>query len=242
MIKDLYIQRASLVHELDFWAKILSLLVFFPLAAFLASPPLLILIGSILIGLLILSKIGVKKFWNRTKSYLIAISVGLLALSLLFTPGSLQFKILEGVELSIRFASLITFGMLFSMVTNPIEIPTGFLRAKLPHKYGVTLMVGYRMMPLLTDKISSIMSAQKSRGASFKFSLKTPNKFFKQMLSLVVPLLHATLEMSVRLSDALISRGYNPEGKITVPNRKLSKTDLGLIFLSITTLVISIIK
>lgn len=241
MLKQIYIPKKSFVHNIDLWTKLVSLLIIFPLIAFLAKPQILLLVIIIFGFLLLFSKVGLKVFWQQARNYLIPISIGLLVLSLIFTPGSLFIKIIAALELSMRFAIFISFGLFFSMVTNPIEFPAGFLRVKIPHRYGVTLMVAYRMMPLLSKKIATIMEAQKARGASFKFSVPKIDRFFLQISSLMVPLLHSTLEMSVRLSDALISRGYNPNGKITVPSKKWSFFDFSLILISLLLLLITIL-
>jgi len=48
----------------------------------------------------------------------------------------------------------------------------------------------------------------------------------------MVPILHSTLETSVKLSDTLISRGYDPDGRITTPPNKFKKGDYLLFLLS----------
>jgi energy-coupling factor transporter transmembrane protein EcfT len=98
------------------------------------------------------------------------------------------------------------------------------------------------MMPLISNKISVIVAAQKARGASFRFSLSKIELFFKQLFSLIIPILHATLEMSVRLSDALISRGYDPDGKISYPTNKWGFYDYGLTFISLFVFGLSFVK
>lgn len=240
MITTSYIQKSSIIHGLNFWTKLLCLSLILPLATFISSAKWLPLLVFVFITIFTLSKISSQRFWRMVKVYIISITVGLLILSLLFSSGNSQEKIISGLVLASRFSLLISFGVLFSAVTNPIEIPAGFMQIKIPHKFGVTLMVAYRMMPLLSKKIKTIIDAQRGRGASFRLSLKKPSRFFYQIISLAIPLLHATLEMSVRLSDALISRGYNPEGKITVPPARSSIYDLCLLGISIGIVIVSI--
>lgn len=238
MIKDFYIQETSPLHSLNFWTKFFCFLLLLPLAGFLAPPFLLPIIIAVFIVLLILSKISFNKFWGLTKIYFIPITIGVIILSLFFSLGSLGQKFSEGIILALRFITLISFGMLFSMVTNPIEIPAGLLKAKIPHKYGVTIMVAFRMLPLISQKIKNIVDAQKARGANFKISPQLPS----HVIALMVPVLHSTLETSVKLSDTLISRGYNPEGKITIPPQAIKKADGLILFLSIILLLISLVK
>ncbi len=242
MIADLYIRTASIVHSLNFWTKFLVLLLFLPLAAFLAKPNLLPALAVILLLLLFFSKVGFNKFWSLSRLYLVSISIGVIMLSLFFSPGGFEERFFLGFILAVRFILLISFGMLFAMVTNPIEIPMGFLQARLPHKYGITLMVGLRMMPLLSGKIQTVVEAQKCRGASFKFSFKDLPGLGNRLASLLVPILHFTLETSVQLSDTLISRGYNPDGKITRPPLKLSVFDIFLMLLSFFLISIILLK
>lgn len=242
MIKELYISKSSLIHGLDFWTKFLCLLLILPLTAFLSPTDFLPPVVLVFVTILFLSKISFLRFWQMTKLYIISITAGVIILSLAFSLGTWQERVIQGLILSVRFILLISFGIFFSVVTNPIEIPAGFLRAKIPHKYGVTLMVGFRMMPLLSQKIKSIIDAQRARGAEIKFSLRKLNKLGTLLVSLMVPILYSTLETSVRLSDALISRGYNPEGEITVSPGKLSKKDYIFLLVSLIFLALVVIK
>lgn len=241
MTLNVYIQKSSIIHNLNFWTKLLCLSLILPLTVFVSPVKWLPALFFFFIIVFMLSKISFSKFWKTTKLYIVSITIGLLILSLFFTAGAISERIFSGLILALRFALLISFGILFSLVTNPIEIPAGFMQIKIPHKFGVTLMVAYRMMPLLSQKLKTIVEAQKARGASFRLSFKKPNKFFFQLTSFAIPLLHATLEMSVRLSDALISRGYDPEGKITVPEAKWEVFDFVLISFSLLLLVVNIL-
>lgn len=240
MIKELYIKKESLIHKLTFWTKFLCLLLFLPLAGFLISDKLLLIVVIAFIILFVLTKISLKKFWALTKFYAIPITIGITILALLFYKGVLIERLANGLILAVRFIVLVCFGILFAMTTSPIEIPPGLLKAKIPHKYGITVMVAFRMLPLIAQKIKNIIDAQKARGASIKFSLKGIHKVIPLSFSLMVPILHSTLETSVKLSDTLISRGYNPNSKITTPPSKLTKFDFLVFIISILILLISI--
>ncbi|MBI4099589.1 energy-coupling factor transporter transmembrane protein EcfT [Candidatus Microgenomates bacterium] len=239
---ETFISRQSVIHGLNFWTKFLCLLLLLPLTTFISLAKFLPIIALVFFGILFLSRIVLKKFWLLTRGYVIGITVGVTLLSFFFSPGTLEEKLLLGFVLALRFVLLITFGLLFSVVTNPIEIPTGLLQAKIPHKYGITLMVGYRMMPLLSQKIEAVINAQKARGANISFSPANWPRLPLVAASLVIPILHSTLETSVRLSDALISRGYDPEGKITVAPTKFSFPDILVFTVSLATLFVSFAK
>jgi len=242
MIRDFYIKKESSIHKLNFWTKFLCLLLFLPLAGFLAPEKILPVLVIVFFYFLISSKIPFKKFWSLTRFYIIPITIGILVLALFFYKGTLEQRLVGGLWLALRFIILISFGVLFAMVTSPIEIPAGLLKAKIPHKYGITVMVAFRMLPLISQKIKSIIDAQKARGAEIKISLKNLPKLPPLFISLMVPILHSTLETSVKLSDTLISRGYNPEAKITVPPSRFKKIDYTIFSFSVIILVLSLIK
>lgn len=231
-MKELYIQKISLIHELNFWTKFICLLVLTPISAFLAPPKLLLIIVFFFIVLLFTSKISLKKIWNLTKFYNIPIATGVILLALIFSQDILLNRLIEGLILSLRFIILICFGVLFAMVTNPIEIPTGMLKARIPHKYGITVMLAFRMLPLISQKIKNIIDAQRARGSSLKLNIKSLPRLLPRLISLMVPILHSTLETSIEFSDTLISRGYNPNGKITIPPSKFKKSDYVLLLFS----------
>jgi len=242
MMKELYIKKESLIHKLNFWTKFLCLLLFLPLAAFLASVKILPILIIVFFYFLISSKIPFKKFWSLTKFYIIPITIGIIVLALFFYEGPLEQKLLQGLILVIRFIILISLGVLFAMVTSPIEIPAGLLKVRIPHKYGITVMVAFRMLPLISQKIKSIIDAQRARGAEIKISFRNLPKLPPLFISLMIPILHSTLETSVKLSDTLISRGYNPEAKITIPPTKFKKTDYTISLFSVIILVLSVVK
>lgn len=242
MIKELYIKKESAIHKLNFWTKFLCLLLLLPLGGFLAPVKILPILVVAFFYFLISSKIPFRKFWSLTKFYIIPITIGITVLALFFYQGTLEQRLLGGLTLAVRFIVLICFGVLFAMVTSPIEIPAGLLKVRIPHKYGITVMVAFRMLPLISQKIKSIIDAQRARGAEIKISLKNLPKLPPLFISLMVPILHSTLETSVKLSDTLISRGYNPEAKITVPPSRFKKTDYTIFLFSIIILVLSIVK
>ncbi|MBT3464726.1 energy-coupling factor transporter transmembrane protein EcfT [archaeon] len=237
MIKSVYIETSSIIHNLNFWTKFICLLLILPLISFIAEIDMLPYLIGFFILILLLSKIPLLKFWKTTRGYVIPIFFGLMMLSLVFSEGTINEKLFEGLLLASRFILLILFGILFSMVTNPIEFPMGFLQVGIPHRFGVTLMVGYRMMPLLSKKISTIIDAQKSRGAEFKLGKGILNRIF----SLIIPIIHSTLETSVKLSDTLLSRGYDPYGKITKPKSNFKFADILIGCICIGIMVVSFI-
>lgn len=240
MIKELYVEKASSIHNLNFWTKFICFLLLIPISAFLAPIEILLVIVVFFIVVSAASKIGFKKIWQATKIYIILIAIGLTLLALAFYQGSLQDRVIKGLIFAVRFIILICFGVLFAMVTSPIEIPGGMMKAKIPHKYGITVMVAFRMLPLISQKVSNVIDAQRARGAELELGIRNLPRLLPLFISLMVPIIHSTLETSVKLSDTLISRGYNPKEKITIPPSKFKKSDYSLLFISLVFLVFSI--
>jgi energy-coupling factor transporter transmembrane protein EcfT len=229
--------------RIDFWPKVFCFLVFLPLASFLGGELLLAAITLLLFFSVWRSKIGFWRFIKPAAIYIVPITISIFLIYLLISRQSPLDSILANAAiLSLRFGLAIASGVFFSLITNPIEFPAGFMQAKIPHRYGVALMVSYRMMPLISAKISAIVDAQRGRGASFRFDVSRPFDFFYRMNSLIIPVLYNTLSMSVRLSDALIARGYNPYGKITYPPRQFTRTDFFISLFSLLIFIFSIIK
>lgn len=229
MIGHLYSRKASVIHRANFWPKFLSLLMALPAAAIAGSLPVLGLTFFGFAALVCLTRIGLRRFWTASKIYLVAFTVSVVSLTLIFYRGDLVERLAQGVLLAIRFAVLVGSGVLFAMTTDPIEIPFGLLQLGLPHKYGVTLMVALRMFPLVSSRAQEVRDAQRARGLDLRLSLKALPSLPSHLVSLMVPLIYASLEKSVELSDTLTCRGYDPEGQMTTPPVRLGVIDMVLI-------------
>src|SRR3989338_6568403 len=110
--------------KLNLWTKIISFLILLPVSFFLLSPTMLQVVAIFLVLSLVLFKISFLTFWKGIRSYTFGTLFGITVLSLLFTPGDYRTRLFEGLLLSERFILLISFGILFSTITNPIEFPT----------------------------------------------------------------------------------------------------------------------
>jgi energy-coupling factor transporter transmembrane protein EcfT len=236
-----YVEGISPIHKLGFWTKFLCLLLLIPLSAFLATPPVLIFVMVVSGIMIVLSNIGLRLFWSKTKVYNIALPIMVVFLALAFSPGTLVERLLDGFVLSLRFLILTHLGVLFATVTNPLEIPLGLLRIGIPHRLGVTMMVAFRMFPLIAERFEMIILAQKARGAVFRPSRHTLRPFVLSLFSVLIPVFYATLQVSTELSDTLLTRGYDPNRPITVPPSQINLRDVGVFILSISTLIISVV-
>jgi energy-coupling factor transporter transmembrane protein EcfT len=238
-----YIQESSPVHGLNFWTKTCCLLLLLPLSAFLGSVWLLAFVTVVSLVIFLLSNIGIKTVWNATKSYLIAVTLGMMMLSIIFREGKpWLLAALNGLELGAKFIVLISLGILFSMTTSPIEIVFGLMRVGLPHFYGITVMVAFRMLPMISQKIQNVIDAQRARGAKIDLRFRSLPMLPSHVAALVVPVLHSTLETSVEFSEVLLSRGYDPNRPVTLPPQDLKAADVLLFTVSLVLVGLAVFK
>lgn len=238
-----YVQKTSPVHSLNFWTKVSCLLLFLPLSGFLGSTRLLILVAAVSTILILLSNVGIKTLWNAARLYLILTVLGLAVLQIAFhEEDTLSLVVLNGLILCLRFVLLISLGILFSMTTSPMEFTFGLMRAGLPHYYGITVMVAFRMLPMVGQKIQNVVDAQRARGARIELRLQTLPVLPYRFAALVIPVLHSTLETSVGFAEVLISRGYDLKRPITLPPDSLKATDVGLFVASFILFGLAIFK
>jgi energy-coupling factor transport system permease protein len=175
----------------------------------------------------LLSNIGTRMVWNAVKPYFIASILGVTVLSIIFCgEASWLSATLNGLELGVKFIVLIFLGILFSMTTSPIEIVLGLVRVGLPHYYGITVMVAFRMLPIVSQKIQNVVDAQRARGAKIDLRFQALPMLPAHIAALVVPVLHSTLETSVEFAEVLISRGYDPNRPVTLPPQDWGGADV----------------
>lgn len=216
---------------------------FLPLASFLSGE---FILGAILLSLVAIAvavRVKTGRFFGQSLVYVLPVAVSVFILYFIFERQMPLVSVFgEAAILSLRFALAIASGVLFSLATDPMEFPLGFMQARIPHRFGVSLMVSYRMMPLLSKKISTVVDAQRGRGASFNFNISHPLSLLYRFNSLVIPIIYNTLSMSVRISDTLIARGYDPYGKMSFPPAKIGVADIVILSISAAIFALSIFR
>jgi len=229
----------SPIHSLEVRTKFFGLLFLIPLCAFISSGYVSIFILLIVCLLIYLSKIPIRKFLALVIPYTVILAISLIFLSLAFSDGSVQNRLYIAMDLILKFSVVIIAGVLFSEVTNPNELPIGFLRFGLPHKLGISLMVALRMLPIIQDKISIIIDAQRARGVNLIWSISEIFTLPRNIMALFIPVIYSTLEVSVNLADTMLTRGYDPNRKITIPPGGLGLMDILFLIFCIALLVVS---
>lgn len=228
ILSYLYLQKPSWVHSLNFWTKFICLLLIFPIIILFANSYILVVATVLCIILVKASHISMPEMWDKVKFYILAYTLIFIPIAVLWGTGRLESRLQQGLIFALRMTDVTMLGVLFAIVTDPMELPLGLIQLRLPHKYGVALMVAYRMLPLMTEKMTNILRAQKSRGADFRVTVRRLPQIAKSGMSLLIPLISSSLDASVALADTLIARGYSPQRRITVPPRRFKVFDLVL--------------
>jgi energy-coupling factor transporter transmembrane protein EcfT len=173
--------------------------------------------------------------------YGIPVAVACLALAVFTGHNNLALRLHEGALAGVRLLIVIASGLLFAAGTNPLEVPQALLRIGIPHRFGLAVMVGLRVLPLLQDRLQLIVACQRARGARLSWDLGGLRRIPSVAGSILIPALYATLETSLGLADTLYVRGYRPDRPITrgpeMPFREILRRDSPVILIAAALLV-----
>jgi energy-coupling factor transporter transmembrane protein EcfT len=172
--------------------------------------------------------------WASTS--ILTIQVGFLGLDTLgLTYGSVYW--LAGRIL--RFATVVTWAIVFLFTTPISEIANTLYALKVPPPIVFVIQITYKFIPYMSSIINQIQSAQKLRG----WHLRTLNivKLFKRSLPLANPLMRRTAMIVDQVTTATQIRGFG-SGRVT-PLRDLTLENLDkvIIVVSLASLVAAVL-
>ncbi len=246
MIKDItigqYFPFNSVIHRLDPRTKLLFTIVFI-VTVFLAnnfiSLFLCMLFSMVVIGF---SKIPVKTVMKGLKPILLIIVITSILQIAYVDSGIIlvdvwKIKITSGgiltaVFMTLRISLLIVMSTMLTYTTSPTALTNGLDRMFAPlkklgidfHTVTMIMTIALRFIPTLIEEVDKIMSAQKSRGASFDQG--NLMKRAKALIPLFIPLLFNSIRRAYELANAMTCRCYNGgKGKTTMNALKFSLRD-----------------
>ncbi len=260
MIKDItigqYFPMNSIIHRLDPRIKLLFTVVFIVMA-FLSTNFISLFFALFSAGCIIaFSKIPLKTVVKGLRPILlIVIITSVLQIAYVKTGIVLidewKIKITSGgvltaLFMALRISLLIVMSTMLTYTTSPTALTNGLDRLFAPFKkigidfHTVTMImtIALRFIPTLIEEVDKIMSAQKSRGASFdKGNIL---KRAKALIPLFIPLLFNSIRRAYELANAMTCRCYNGgQGKTTMNALKFSRYDY--MSLLITAIFIAVI-
>ena len=140
--------------------------------------------------------------------------------------------ILTAVFMAIRISLLIVMSTMLTYTTSPTSLTNGLDKLFAPlkkigidfHMVTMIMTIALRFIPTLIEEVDKIMSAQKSRGASFDQGNLI--KRAKALIPLFIPLLFNSIRRAYELANAMTCRCYNGgKGKTTMNALKFNSGD-----------------
>jgi energy-coupling factor transporter transmembrane protein EcfT len=221
--------------------KVLVFLILVPTSAFLGRWLVLAVAGLLLLLLLALLRINVRGLARHLGLYLVPLAAGLAVLTVVATaPG---IRLAQWALGTARFATLLAFGLVFTMSTSPFQIPQDLMELGVPHRFGVALMIAYRLVPMLRDRLSAIVASQRARGASYWRAVYRPLLLRDLLSAIAIPAVYSTLDISLALSDTLYVRGYRADRPVSRPagRPRFGGLDCGLYVIGVGLLLLSLV-
>ena len=136
------------------------------------------------------------------------------------------------IKLVLRLVLLISGATLLSLTTTPVELADGVESLLAPLKLirvpvrdiAMIMSIALRFIPTLFEETNKIVSAQKSRGASFDTG--GPFARVKALLPVLIPLFVNSFRRADELAFAMDSRCYNAsEKRVKMRKHKLGVVD-----------------
>ncbi len=246
MIKDItigqYFPMGSVIHRLDPRIKLLFTVVFIVMV-FLSNNFVTLFFNLILsVVIIALSKIPLKTVIKGLRPILLIIVITSI-LQIAYVDSGIvlvdfwKIKITSGgiltaVFMALRISLLIVMSTMLTYTTSPTSLTNGLDRTFAPlqrigidfHTVTMIMTIALRFIPTLIEEVDKIMSAQKSRGASFDQG--NLMKRAKALIPLFIPLLFNSIRRAYELANAMTCRCYNGgKGKTTMNALKFKTCD-----------------
>ena len=89
----------------------------------------------------------------------------------------------------IQIMAILFSSVSFFLITRPFELGEIFSILRLPQGLALSLGVGFRFIPIVSEMGSKIILAQRARGLHIGFSFKSATSIFISIKAIVIPLL-----------------------------------------------------
>ncbi|GAU78905.1 energy-coupling factor transporter transmembrane protein EcfT [Fusibacter sp. 3D3] len=172
------------------------------------------IITNAVISFLFAPEYGVKLYGTRHEIIAITKSISLTYEQLFFQVTKL-----------FKYASVIPFGIIFLLTTNPSELASALSGVGVNYKAAYAVALTLRYFPDIQREYADISQAQQARGLDLSHKAKFKDRF-KNALLIMVPLIFSTLSRVELISNAMDLRGFGKGKKRTWYNmKKLSRND-----------------
>ncbi len=143
-----------------------------------------------------------------------------------------QEQLLYSVTKLMKYVSVIPFGIIFLLTTNPSEFASSLNRVGVPYKASYAVSLTLRYFPDVQRDYRDISLAQQARGLELSRKAKLIARV-KNGLMIIIPLIFSSLDRIELISNAMDLRGFSKSKTRTwYTARKMSRRDWFAIILS----------
>jgi len=136
-----------------------------------------------------------------------------------------------------KYASVVPFGIIFLLTTNPSEFASSLNKIRVHYKAAFALALTLRYFPDIQRDYRDISLAQQARGLDLSRKAKFSDRF-KNSLMIIVPLVFSSLDRIDLIANAMDLRGFGKSKTRTwYTSRKLTREDITALVVSILILV-----
>ncbi len=139
----------------------------------------------------------------KIQKFIIIFSLFIFFINALFIQGDLFYKIEYSLQIVLRFLGIIFSGMLFSK-EDPNEFAHALMRVGLPYRYGLTMVLTFRLIPLFSSESMMIKKAQMARGVD----LEGVSSLFNLVKYTFFPWIYSALERADALTLSMEGRCF----------------------------------
>jgi len=222
MKTSLYVDRNSIVHRLHPTLKIFALFAAFWSVYWIDNP--LVLIPMMALEIAVALAIGAGENVYRFRWFFILIVVPTMItwmISFRSGPPLVNLWIIHPSALSILFglgkglkvAALVLASVLFLSSTKVEELSVGLSRLGFPYRFGFTITLAFRLVPLFIDSALTVVDAQRLRG--YDFDAGGPMQRVRRYVPVIIPVFMGALRKANNMAMALEARGFGRDNAPT---------------------------
>lgn len=139
----------------------------------------------------------------KVSKFIVMFSIIIFFLNVLFFPGDILYKIEYSLRIVLRFLGIVVSGLLFSK-EDPNEFAHALMRVGLPYRYGMTMVLTFRLIPLFSSESMMIRKAQMARGVD----LEGVSSLINLIKYMFLPWIHSALERADSLTLSMEGRCF----------------------------------
>lgn len=248
--------KESFLYNLDPRTKIVLLMVFIFIGVMIKDPFVTVAFMALIYVLYRVSGVSAKTIMNNTKPLLLAFILFFLlnfpfatpeegeAIYFYLLPGNrvpvTATGILTGIGNGLRFILFIWIADLITTMTPTGDIILALNKGKVPPEISIAIGIAFSYIPVLKNEISTIIEAQKSRGANFES--RNVFKKIKAYIPVIVPGLFISILKGREIARAIESKGFtnDPVNRTYRKDIKMESKDYLIMFLSVALLILAV--